>query len=49
MDFVKIMWISDLLENLVLNGCFFFLFFFYFGFVFLDLGLCSYCSYLIHT
>ena len=37
MDFVKIMWISDLLENSVLNGCLLVFFFFFNKF----LGLCS--------
>ena len=37
MDLVKIMWISDLRENSVLNGCLlvFFFFFLISGFVFL--------------
>ena len=39
MDFVKIMWISDLLENLVLNGCFFFCFLF-FVFFFFNFWVC---------
>ena len=40
MDFVKIMWISDLLKNLVLNGCLLLLLFFFF-FYNKFLSLCS--------
>ena len=49
MDFEKIMWISDLLEISVLNGCLSVLKKKkIYGFVLLDVGLCSCYSCLIH-